>query len=410
MSLRSDAERVVQASVAASMPGPGVRRALAGMTFSSGRLLLVAAGKAAWPMAEAAYALLGTRVSAGIVITKHGHARGPIGPLLIREAGHPVPDADTFSATREALELTRDLKKEDSVLFLLSGGGSALFEAPLIPPEELQSLTQALLDSGADITEINTLRKRLSAVKGGRFAEWCAPAAVRTVVLSDVVGDRPDVIASGPAWPDASDCARAKGIMEKYALSLSPEAGLLLEKETPKTLENVTLDFAGNLRLLCAAAETQLRALGYEPILLTDSLSCEAGAAGVFLADCARSHAGKGKKLALLAGGETVVHRTGTGLGGRSQHLALSAAAGLAGVAHAAVFSFGSDGTDGPTDAAGGYADGATAGAIAAAGVDLAAALANFDSYHALDAAGGLIRTGPTGTNVNDLAVALIDG
>lgn len=408
MDLRQDCDQIVKEAIAQVLPGEAVRRALGQTRFSGGRLVLVATGKAAWSMAQAAHAHLGDRISSGIVITKHGHAQGPIGPLSIREAGHPVPDQNTFTATREALALTGKLTADDTVLFLLSGGGSALFESPLIPEEELQTLTQDLLASGADITEMNTIRKRLSAVKGGRFAQHCAPARVFAIVLSDIIGDPLDMIASGPAYPDASTCADAKRVVGKYDLSLSVEARALLEKETPKALDNVETVVTGSVRELCAAAAESCRHLGYEPLILTDCLCCEAREAGSFLASVLASHRNSGRSLAFLAGGETVVHLTGTGKGGRNQELALSAAQGIAGLAGAAVFSVGSDGTDGPTDAAGGYADGNTQAALACQGLDIYEVLRRNDAYHALEHSGGLIITGATGTNVNDVAVALL--
>lgn len=301
------------------------------------------------------------------------------------------------------------LRADDTVLFLLSGGGSALFEKPLLPAEELQAITQALLACGADIVEINTIRKRLSAVKGGRFALACAPAAVYSVVLSDILGDPLDMIASGPACPDSSTCAQAAAIAEKYRLALSPAAAALLRQETPKTLPNVTTKITGSVRELCRAAADACRAEGYEPVLLTDCLCCEAREAGSLLGSIARTHAGQGRKRAFIAGGETVVHLTGHGLGGRNQELALAAAPALAGLRGCCVFSVGSDGTDGPTDAAGGYTDGETLAALTAAGLDVPRALADNDAYHALQAVGGLIMTGPTGTNVNDVAVVLAE-
>ena len=318
-------------------------------------------------------------------------------------------DENGFAATEQALELVRGLTAEDTVLFLLSGGGSALFEKPLIPGDELQDVTSQLLASGADIVEMNTLRKRLSGVKGGRFAQRCAPAQVFSIVLSDVLGDPLDMIASGPAAPDSSTCAQALAIAEKYRLNLSEQAKALLAQETPKALDNVTTKVTGSVRQLCAAAAEACRARGYEPVLLTDQLCCEAREAGSFLGSIARAHAGQGRKLAFIAGGETVVHLTGKGLGGRNQELALAAAPALAG-RNAAVFSVGSDGTDGPTDAAGGYVDGETLAALAAAGWNVYDTLQNNDAYHALQAVDGLILTGPTGTNVNDVAVALVEG
>lgn len=406
--LHEQAQRIVQASIATVMPDQAVRRALRSFEPGKGRVLLVAAGKAAWQMARAAVEEL-EHLDGGVVITKYGHVKGQIPGVDCFEAGHPVPDQNGFAATQRALDLVGNLNREDVVLFLLSGGGSALFEKPLIPAEELQNITQQLLACGADIVEMNTIRKRLSAVKGGRFAQLCAPARVFSVVLSDILGDPLDMIASGPAYPDSSTCEQAKNIARQYGLNLSSAAEALLGQETPKVLDNVTTQITGSVRELCAAAAKECRRLGYRPVLLTDCLSCQAREAGSFLASILRTHAGGGEKLAFLAGGETVVRLTGHGLGGRNQELALAAAPGIAGLPQAAVFSVGSDGTDGPTDAAGGYVDGDTFAALKQQGTDLFVVLQNNDAYHALQAVDGLIITGPTGTNVNDVAVALLD-
>lgn len=405
--LRADADAIVSASIRAVLPDEAVRRALTQLTPGKGRTLLVAAGKAAWQMAGAAVEALG-RVDAGIVVTKYGHVKGTIPGVRCYEAGHPVPDEASFFATGQALALAQNAGPEDTVLFLLSGGGSALFEKPLIPGEELQDITRQLLACGADIVEMNTIRKRLSAVKGGRFALACAPARVNSIVLSDILGDPLDMIASGPAHPDSSTCAQALRIAEKYGLQLSEQARTLLAEETPKALTNVTTQITGSVRQLCAAAAAECQALGYEPVLLSDQLCCEAREAGSFLASILKTHAGDGKPLAFIAGGETVVHLTGKGKGGRNQEVALAAAPGIAGLRGAAVFSVGSDGTDGPTDAAGGYVDGDTLAALTDAGMDVFSVLRDNDAYHALEAVSGLIVTGPTGTNVNDVAVALL--
>ena len=404
--LRRDADAIIRSSLNAVLPDEAVRRALKTFAPRGGRVLLVAAGKAAWQMAHAAVEALG-RVDGGVVVTKYGHIKGEIPGVTCCEAGHPVPDENSFAATEKALALVQGLTAEDTVLFLLSGGGSALFERPLLPGEELQDITSQLLASGADIVEMNTIRKRLSAVKGGRFAQACAPAEVFSIVLSDILGDPLDMIASGPAVPDTSTCAQALAIAEKYHLNLSEQAKTLLQQETPKALGNVTTRITGSVRELCTAAANACRELGYEPILLTDQLCCEAREAGSFLGSIVRTHTGHGKKLAYIAGGETVVHLTGRGLGGRNQELALAAAPAIAG-RNAAVFSVGSDGTDGPTDAAGGYVDGETLAALAAKGWNVFDTLQHNDAYHALRAVEGLIMTGATGTNVNDVAVALL--
>ena len=407
--LRQDADRIVAAAIEAVKPDMAVKRALETVEFP-GRVLLVAAGKAAWQMAKAAREALGSRVEKGVVVTKYGHVMGPIEATACFEAGHPVPDENSFRGTQAALELVEGLTETDTVLFLLSGGGSALFEKPLVPGAVLQDVTSQLLSCGADIVEINTIRKRLSAVKGGRFALHCAPARVFTVVLSDILGDPLDMIASGPACPDSSTCAQAVAIAEKYALRLPQEVWELLHEETPKTLTNVTTRITGSVRELCAAAETACRELGYETVMLTDQLTCQAKEAGSFLASILKTHAASGKKLAFLAGGETVVLLTGSGKGGRNQELALAAAPGIAGLEGAAVFSVGSDGTDGPTDAAGGYVDGQTVEALKTQGLEVFQVLRENDAYHALEKVGGLIVTGPTGTNVNDVAVGLLRG
>ena len=405
--LREDADAIVRASIAAVLPDEAVRRTLRDYRPGAGKTLLVAAGKAAWQMARAAADTLG-HVDGGVVITKYGHVKEPIPGLVCCEAGHPVPDENGFAATKKALALVEGLSAGDTVIFLLSGGGSALFELPLIPGEELRVIPRQLLGWGADIVEINAIRKRLSAVKGGRFALACAPARVLSIVLSDVLGDPLDSIASGPACPDGTSCADALAVVEKYGLRLSDAALALLRRETPKTLDGVETHVSGSVRELCAAAGRAARELGYEPVFLTDRLSCEAREAGRFLSAILKSHAGSGRALAFIAGGETVVRLTGNGLGGRNQELALAACEGIAGLAEAAVFSVGSDGTDGPTDAAGGFVDGESLEKLKAAGLELHAVLGDNDSYHALAAIGGLIVTGPTGTNVNDVSVALL--
>ncbi len=405
--LRAHANQIVSKAISYVLPDEAVQRALQDKEFP-GRVYLVAAGKAAWQMAKAACNCLGDRITDGIVITKYHHIKEPIPNIQCYEAGHPVPDENTFLATRKALALTENLTDTDTVLFLLSGGGSALFEAPLVPGEELQDITRQLLACGAEITEINTIRKRLSKVKGGRFALHCAPAQVFAVVLSDVLGDAPDMIASGPVSPDKSTGSEAVAIAQKYDLQLTPSAWELLKKETPKEITNVELKITGSVRQLCNGAAEACRELGYKPVILTDMLTCQAKEAGSFMASILQTHADTAESLAFIAGGETVVKLTGKGLGGRNQELALAATEGNAGLTHTAVFSVGSDGTDGPTDAAGGYVDGETAEAFRDLGISVHSVLQENDAYHALEKVDGLIFTGPTGTNVNDVAVGLI--
>ena len=407
-SLRADADTIIRASLAAAMPEKAVRDALQGKAFGRGRLLLVAVGKAAWRMAAAACELLEGEISQGIVLTKYGHSEGPLAGLRVLEAGHPLPDQAGVDATADILRMTEALTADDTVLFLLSGGGSALFEQPLVPLATLQAITDQLLKSGAAIAQINCIRKRLSGVKAGRFAQHCAPATVLTVALSDVLGDDPTAIASGPAVADPSTSADALAIVEQFGLQLDEDILSLLQKETPKTLPNAETLVAGSVRQLCEAAREQCKQLGYDPYLLTDSLRSSAREAGHLFGSVAQVHQTADHSLAFIAGGETVVQVKGTGLGGRNQELALTAAVDLHNLYNTALFSIGSDGTDGPTDAAGGYVDTQTLRALRKQGLSLQAMLDNNDSYHALSACGGLIKTGPTGTNVNDLTVLLI--
>lgn len=406
-SLREEGRWIIDHAIQAVKPDMAVENALQNKIFS-GKVIIVAVGKAAWQMADTASRCLGPRVDSGIVITKYGHVKGQIKNIVCYEGGHPVPDENSFLGTQAALDLVKDLSAEDTVLFLLSGGGSALFEIPLVPIEELQDITQQMLASGADIVEINTMRKRLSKVKGGRFAQHCLPAKVFSVILSDILGDPLDMIASGPTCPDKSTCAEAQAVAQKYGLRLSDRAWELLHEETPEQLDNAEAVISGSVRQLCSAAADFCRELDYEPFILTDSLCCQAKEAGAFLASIVRCYQNSNISRAFIAGGETLVKLTGNGKGGRNQELALAAADGISGIDDVLIFSVGSDGTDGPTDAAGGMVDGHTASKLRDQGISIYQVLQENDSYHALQAVDGLVMTGPTGTNVNDVAVALI--
>jgi len=394
------------------MPGQAVRSALATHSFS-GNIYLVAIGKAAWEMAYAAWEALGYRIMKGIVITKYGHARGEIPGLEIVEAGHPLSDENTIAGTRKAIELAQSLGRGDELLFLISGGGSALLEQPLpgLTLEDIIKINRQLLASGADIVEINRIRKRLSAVKAGRFAQLSAPAKVFTVVLSDVLGDRLDSIASGPAAPDETTVEEALAVVEQYNLTLSDAAMEHLHRETPKRLDNVETVITGSVRNLCESAAEIAAELGYAPHILCADMNCEAREAGRLISAIARQIDGGRcaikRPCAIILGGETVVTVKGGGKGGRNQELALAACEGIAGMENIVIFSVGSDGTDGPTDAAGGIVDGTTFVRLREKGLSLHDLLANNDSYTGLDAVGGLIKTGPTGTNVNDISVIL---
>lgn len=408
MTLREDANRIVQEAIHKVLPDAAVKQALKDKKFNDGEIYVVAVGKAAWQMAKTAADILGDQMKAGICVTKYDHVKGEIEKTKCFEAGHPIPDENSFLGTQAILSMVSSLKEQDTVIFLLSGGGSALFEKPLISGEELSDITHQLLACGADITEINTLRKRLSAVKGGKFAKICEPASVYSIVLSDILGDPLDMIASGPAYPDSSTCEQAFAIIKKYQLNLSEQAMQLMHVETPKKLTNVETIITGSVRNFCQAAAKACENLGYQPLILTDQLNCEAREAGAFLSAIAKSYQDTEKSVAFLAGGETVVHLKGKGKGGRNQELALASAVGIAGLRDTAIFSVGSDGTDGPTDAAGGYSDSETKKKLSELGVDIYQVLQENDAYYALQKTGGLLVTGATGTNVNDVAVLLI--
>ena len=406
--LRKDADRIIDRAIKESLPDSAVRKALQEFPETKGKVVLIAVGKAAWQMADAAYGFLGERITSGVVVTKYDHSKGRIGNLEIYEGGHPVPDENSYRGTSAAIKAVEGLGEEDIVLFLVSGGGSALFEKPLIPSSDMARLTSELLASGASITEMNTIRKRMSAVKGGKFALLCKPAKVFSIVLSDIIGDPLDMIASGPAYPDSSTREEAAAIAEAYGLTLTDEMKKLLAEETPKSLDNVETHVTGSVRELCASASRAAEELGYKSFVITSYLSCIAREAGVMMADIAMHNKDSKESLAFIMGGETVVKLTGKGKGGRNQELALSAAPLLSSVENAAVFSVGSDGTDGPTDAAGGYVDSDTLSILKAKGIDVQKVLEDNDAYHALEKCGGLVITGPTGTNVNDVSVLLI--
>ncbi|MDR1263621.1 MAG: glycerate kinase [Oscillospiraceae bacterium] len=413
MSIIADAHTIIDESIKAVLPDAAVRRALSVLDLPQS-VVIVAIGKAAWRMARTAADALGSRVRSGLVVTKYGHAEGPIPHLEIIEAGHPIPDANSVLGARKALDLVSGLTARDAVLFLVSGGGSALFEQPLpgVALEDTQTLTKRLLTSGADITQINTIRKHLSAVKGGRFAKACEPAQVFAIILSDVLGDSLDSIASGPAVPDSSTSRDALAILDHYRIPIPDNARRAISIETPKTLGNTHTMITGNVEQLCTAASIAAERMGYTPLILTTTLDCEAREAGAAIAAIAREiHQHRrpaAPPCAVILGGETVVRVRGSGLGGRSQELSLAASKGVDGLPGTVIFSVGSDGTDGPTDAAGGIVTGEFAQQCRDAGVSIDAYLGGNDAYHILQRMGGLIMTGPTGTNVNDLTVLLI--
>ena len=430
MTPRDAARAVFDAALRAGDVGPLVHRALEGLDQSPrGRVLVVGAGKASGAMAAAAEEALGARVADGVVAVKDGHL-APTRRVRLLEAGHPVPDRRGAEAARAIRDLASTASADDLVLVLVSGGGSALTPAPAPPItlEEKQSLTRLLLRAGANIKQLNAVRKHCSTLKGGQLARAAAPARVQALLLSDVVGDALDVIASGPTAPDASTFAEAMGILARFDIrdQVAPSIVARLQQgmqgeipETPKPadplFERVGNLVIGNNALVVDAAAAAARELGLVPHVLTRSLEGEAREVGRRFGAMARDiREGRGPVAApccVIAGGETTVTVRGQGSGGRCQELALAAAIELEGVPGVVVLAAGTDGSDGPTTAAGGVADGGSVRRARTAGVDLSAHLADNSSHAALEALGDLLVTGPTNTNLLDLyLIVVLDG
>jgi len=410
------------------------------------RVFVIGGGKAGRPMAAAVSDLLGDRVTAGVVNVKHGHTnRGwqvtfgshlpklavrhadPLPGIEINEAGHPVPDAAGLAGAERIFELVGDLTERDLVVCLISGGGSALLPLPAegISLDDLQALTGLLLRSGATINELNAVRKHCSRIAGGQLARRVAPASLTCLILSDVVGSPLDTVASGPTAPDPTTFAGAYAVLERYrALELAPPAivahlrrGLAGDiAETPKpgdpcfaAVQNVII---GDNRIAAQAAQAQAELLGLGSLILTTYAEGEAREVAKVCAALGKEMTSSGLPLAppacLILGGETTVTVRGQGKGGRNQELALAAALALDGWENVVVASLATDGTDGPTDAAGAVATGATASQARAMGLDPMTYLADNDAYPFFAALGDLIFTGPTGTNVNDLILVLV--
>jgi len=388
--------------------------------------LVVGFGKASVPMAAAIEDILGEKLTAGIVIAKHVEAdpaSRPASKIQVTQGSHPVPDELSIRATQALMELSRNCSKEDLVICLISGGGSALCTLPVpgITLDDLQSLTRLLLKSGAEIGEINTLRKHLDRVKGGGLARWLSPAQVVTLIVSDVIGSPLEVIASGPTVADPSTFAEAIQILDKYGLTRQIPGAILaylqkgladpsLESVKPgdPALEGVqNLVIASNYQAAQAAAD-EARRRGFNTLLLTTYLHGEAAQAGMLLASILKQMALTGEPIGrpacVIAGGETTVTVQGNGLGGRNLETSLGSVSDLAGVDKVALVSLGTDGEDGPTDAAGALVTGETLANAQKLQAAPRRFLADNDSYHFFEQAGGLIKTGPTGTNVNDLA------
>jgi len=429
---------VLQAALDAVEPGVAVQRHLR----RDGELLwvgdsaydlrryrqvyVVGAGKAGAPMAQAVEQALGDRIAAGLVNVKYGYTL-PTGLVRLNEAGHPIPDEAGVAGARRIAQLAQDAGEDDLVICLISGGGSALMPLPAegITLADMRTLTDALLRRGATINEINVIRKHLERLKGGNLARLAYPAQVVTLILSDVVGNPLDVIASGPTVPDRSTFGQADGLLRRYDLLTEAPASIAnhlkcgadgLIPDTPKSGDEVfertqNLIVASN-EIAAAAAEGAARSLGFNTLLLTTYLEGEAREVAKVLAALAKEVVASGRPLprpaCIIAGGETTVTVKGAGLGGRNQEMALMAAICIDGLDQAAVVCLATDGTDGPTDASGALADGYTLRRAAALGLDPWAYLEDNDSYHFFEALGDLLLTGPTNTNVNDLLFVFV--
>ncbi len=377
-------------------------------------------------MAAAVEEILGDRIARGIVVTKYGHVQ-PTRLIRVHEAGHPIPDDAGIEGAQAILDHLRDLGPRDLVLVLISGGGSALTPAPVegILLEEKQALTQSLLACGADIREMNTLRKHISRIKGGQLARAAQPARVMTLILSDIVGDPLDAIASGPTVPDPTTYADALAILDKYhireevpgTIRARLEAGARGELlETPKPddplFSRVSNTIVGSNIQALEAARAEAQILGLTPMILSSSIEGETREVARMHAALAREVQTSGNPLpppaCLISGGETTVTLRGSGRGGRNQEFVLAAALDITGLPNTVILSAGTDGTDGPTDAAGAIVDGETCARAHALGLHPRAALVGNDAYPLFEKLGDLVLTGPTRTNVMDVHLVLV--
>lgn len=446
--------RILASALGSVDPGKAVQRYMLregdelvvnGKTYdltSYKRILLVGAGKAGAPMMSAVVGILGDRLNKGIAITKEGYANlGSIRQknalsarnssglnslfpnVELLEARHPIPDQRGIQGTERILDLLKETGKDDLVICILSGGGSALMTAPApgIMLAELQNLTSALLARGATINEINSIRKHIDQVKGGGLVRSAPQATMITLILSDVVGDAIDVIASGPTVPDTSTYSQAYAVLERFDLLNTVPASITNHlkkgmrgeiKETLKTddpaFKNVQNVVIGSNQQAAKAAVAQAVEEGYHASLLTTFLQGEARQAGRVLAAIVQQVNASGDPLprpaCLVCGGETTVTLSGNGVGGRNQELALGAVMELSGIPNVALVTLATDGGDGPTDAAGAVVTGETVERARVLGLNPQQYLAHNDSYHFFEALGDLLRPGPTQTNVNDLA------
>lgn len=410
MSLRSDSLAIFRAGLKAADPVQSVRLAL--KKFPKGRVWVIGAGKASARMALAAEQQLGSQIAGGLINTKDDHL-AKLRRIDLNECSHPVPDERGVNGARRIAEIAKSATKDDIVLCLISGGASALMPLPIdgVPLQKKQEITRKLLASGATIHEINCVRKHLSLLKGGQLARLASPARVIALLLSDVIGDDLDVIGSGPTAPDSTTVKDAQTILNKYQIDLKINLTETPSAEDP-LFQRVRNIVVGSNRLAAEAAAKKAVALGYHTMILSTSIDGETQ-------DVARVHAAIAKEISsfnrplkkpacVISGGETTVVLKGKGKGGRNQEFALAAAIALDGIDNCCIFSAGTDGTDGPTDAAGAVCDGKTLERARKKGLNAETFLHENNAYPFFEQLNDLILTGPTGTNVMDLHILLV--
>jgi hydroxypyruvate reductase len=424
--VKKHALQIFRAALDAAEPQQAVLRHLRsdGRTLIAGRqryrlmeterVFVIGAGKASAAMASAVERLLGRRITAGLVTVPDG-VTARVRRIRLQNAQHPLPDQRGVDGAHQIAEIARQAGERDLVICVISGGASALLPSPApgLTLEHKQSITRALLNAGATIHELNAVRKHLSMIKGGQLAALAFPARVIALILSDVIGDDLDVIGSGPTVGDSATVADGRAVLKKYGIEEPP--GVL--RETPKPgdarLSRVQNLIVGSNRLAIDAAAAKARELGYKPMVLSTFIEGEtrdiAGMHAAIAKEILANNRPARRPVCILSGGETTCTVRGTGLGGRNQEFVLAAAIALQGARETVIFSGGTDGLDGPTDAAGAIADGDTVARAAALGLDARDYLANNDSYHFFEPLNGLVKTGPTGTNVMDVRALLLD-
>lgn len=397
--LFKDVNEIINYSINEVLPDKTIRSFFNNFIKPNGKIILIAIGKAAYTMAKETTSFV--NADKGLIITKYKHSKDPIHNIEIIEAGHPTPDENSIKAAQKAIDLCSNLTSDDTVLMLISGGGSSLFELPLINLEELQDINNQLIKCGASIKEINTIRKRLSKIKGGKFAEICKPAKVINIILSDIINNPLDMIASGPTYNDSSLSKEALEIIDKYKLDIKENTKELLKNETIKNLDNIETHIIGSNEDLRQAAKHKAIALGYKVIDIENPITSDINEAVELFKEKINQYKDSKENICIIVGGEITVRINGDGLGGRNQEFACRMSKYISD-SNICFFAVGSDGTDGPTDAAGGYADKDTFNN------ELDYYLNKNDSYHYLEKYGGHIKTGPTGSNVCDLYCLLI--